>query len=325
MNCLTQTFLDSNSPDPIFRNFIRTKATLLSNTDDGGGDINFLGVHVPLYVDELRYPGEYWSGRTSDQWPGDSSLPTPFHEDYFEYIDLLFSICKSDKHYQMAEVGAGYGRWVLNASQAIKRLIPKKITSSFFLGFEADPERINFFHEMMKINKIEKKNYKLFEKIVTSKKGKYQKEKLPFVINKNSASKFGGMIVDDERDNLSGRQSISNENWVKIKKLPTVSLMEACSEYGIFDFMNFDIQNAEIDVIPGSIDTLNKHVKLVHVATHSILADKIVQSTFLDAGWHPRWSFNWKSKVKTTFGKDIQFRDGVFSFTNPHILSNTKL
>jgi len=49
------------------------------------------------------------------------------------------------------------------------------------------------------------------------------------------------------------------------------------------------------------------------------LADEIVQKTFIDAGWHPRWSFNWQSKIKTVFGKSLSFRDGVFSFENPFI------
>lgn len=318
MNDFNKKFLENNTPDPVFKNFDRTASKLLDDSH-GGGDINFLGVHIPLSVDALRYQGEYWSGRTSHHWPGDPFLPSPLHEDYFEYVDLLYSICNSKNHFQMAEIGAGYGRWILNASEAIKRYIPKKISSAFFLGFEADPERTKFFHEMMKINNVENNSYELIEKIVVSKKIKNKKDKLPFIINKNSASKFGGMTVDDYRDNQSGRKSISNEDWVKIKDLPTDTLLDSCSKYGVFDFMNFDIQNAEIDVIPGSIDYLNHYVKLVHIGTHSLLADELVEKTFLDAGWRPRWAFNWQSKIKTPFGQPLSFRDGVFSFENPFI------
>ena len=318
MSDFNKNILENNIADSVFQNFNRQASKLL-NDSDGGGDINFLGVHIPLSVDALRFPGEYWSGRTSDHWPGNPFLPSPLHEDYFEYVDLLYSICNSRNHFQMAEVGAGYGRWILNASEAIKRYIPKKISSSFFLGFEADPERINFFHEMMKTNNIENSCYKLIEKIIVSGNTKKKNDKLPFIINKNSASKFGGMTVDDYRDSLSGRKSISNEDWVRIEDLPTATLLDSCSKYGIFDFMNFDIQNAEIDVIPGSIDYLNRYVRLAHVGTHSLLADEIVQKTFIDAGWRPRWSFNWQSKIKTGFGQALHFRDGVFSFENPFI------
>ena len=319
MNNFNNKFFENNIPDPIFRHFDRTASKLLDDSDSGGGDINFLGVHIPLSVDALRYEGEYWSGRTSDHWPGDPFVPSPLHEDYFEYVDLLYSICNSKNHFQMAEIGAGYGRWILNASEAIKRYIPKKISSSFFVGFEADPERIAFFHNMMKVNKIENSCYELVEKIVVSEDTKKKNHTLPYIINKYSAAKFGGMTVDDSRDNLSGRKSISMEDWVQIKDLPTATLIDTCSKYGIFDFMNFDIQNSEIDVIPGSIDYLNRYVKLVHIGTHSVLADEIVQKTFADAGWHSRWSFNWRSKINTAFGKSISFRDGVFSFENPFI------
>jgi hypothetical protein len=188
MSDFNKNFLENNIPDSVFLNFDRTASKLLVDNERGGGDINFLGVHIPLSVDALRHQGEYWSGRTSNYWPDDPSLPSPFHEDYFEYVDLLYSICKSDKHFQMAEVGAGYGRWILNAAAAIKRCIHKKIASSFFLGFEADPDRINFFHKMMEINKIEKKSYKLIEKIVSEKNT--NNTKLPFIINK----KGGGEV-----------------------------------------------------------------------------------------------------------------------------------
>ena len=175
MSEFNKNFLENTIPDPVFQKFDRTASKILVD-NEGGGDINFLGVHIPLSVDALRYQGEYWSGRTSDHWPDDPFLPSPLHEDYFEYVDLLYSICNSRNHYQMAEIGAGYGRWVLNASEAIKRYIPKKISSSFFLGFEADPERISFFHEMMRINKIKKNCYDLIEKIVVSDNTKKKKQ-----------------------------------------------------------------------------------------------------------------------------------------------------
>ena len=303
----------------VFDYFCRNNARNFKHSECGGGDLNFLGLHIPAIVDTLRTDVEdlYWSGRSATHWHVDSSIPNPLNEDYFEYIDLLESIKRCDGHYQMAEIGAGYGRWMLNAVHAIRRCSSNIIPSYFVLGFEADISRGESLKKLMAKNDIV--NYELVQKIVSNHPATLLQD-LPFIVHNSDAGSFGGAIIDNERDVKSGRPPVESESWMKVERLPTCRLPDAALKYGVFDFMNFDVQNAEIEVIPDAIDYLNDYVKLVHVGTHSTLADEIVSETFLNAQWRPRWQFKWKSTVDTPLGK-VSFRDGIQSFENPKFLS----
>lgn len=303
---------------PVFSEYCRNNSRTFREDECGGGDLNFLGLHIPMSVDALRNEEEYWSGRSAKHWSEDSSMPNPHHEDYFEYVDLLESISRCEGRYQMAEIGAGYGRWMLNAAHAIRRCCSTNISSYFLLGFEADVSRSGMLRSLMAKNDIS--NYDVVQKIVTAPSpDRGLGETLPFVVHNTDASRFGGAIIDDSRDIRSGRRQISNEPWMRVENLPTCRLSDEAARYGIFDFVNFDIQNAEIEVIPDAIDYLSGYVKLAHVGTHSVLAGEIVSEIFLRANWLARWQFPWKAEAATPFGT-VQFRDGIQSFENPKFM-----
>jgi hypothetical protein len=301
----------------IFSKYKRTLAHEEVSSELGGGDINFLGVHIPQDVDARRNSKEYWSGRSAVHFQDDKSMPDPTHEDYYEYLDLLEAIDNGPRNqFIMVEVGAGYGRWMLNAAHALSRHRFKRYTSFHLIGFEADNERSKMLVKLMQINKIE--NFKLICKVVVSPDVYMQGENINFAINKNDASKFGGMIIDPVLEVASGRPQMTDTDWMKIEKLPVCNMAEELSDFEVIDFMNFDIQNAEISVIPAYIDFLTQRVKMVHVGTHSKMADETVAKSFLSSGWIPRWQFPWRSTISNEYGQ-VNFRDGIQSFENPRV------
>jgi hypothetical protein len=71
----------------------------------------------------------------------DPTFPCKNSEDYFEWIDLLTAIERSDTQFTMIEVGAGYGRWISNAAAALKRRKKKSTLQQKLIALEANKAR----------------------------------------------------------------------------------------------------------------------------------------------------------------------------------------
>ena len=301
----------------IFSKFNRTIAQEDVVAGLGVGDINFLGLHIPLSVDARRSPLEYWSGRCAVPMLSDLTLPYPFHEDYYEYIDLLEAVDRArDGRFVMVEVGAGYGRWMLNAAYAARRHKSNTYSSIDLIGFEFDPDRAKSLVMLMRESGIE--SYRLVEKVVVASEVHMQGIFIDCAVHKTDSSKFGGMIIDPKLDLLSGRTPMAATEWMGIEKMASCDLEHELMDFKVVDYMSFDVQNAEISIIPSYIDYLTRHVKMVHCGTHSRLADATVADCFVSAGWKPRWQYLWRSNGSIEHGF-VYFRDGIQSYENPTI------
>jgi hypothetical protein len=79
-----------------------------------GFTVNFLGVKTRDY---------FWTKRSDAQTPADrlvaTSLPT-LDESYVEWVDLLEVVVSARNLFTMIELGAGYGRWLVNAAAALR-------------------------------------------------------------------------------------------------------------------------------------------------------------------------------------------------------------
>ena len=58
------------------------------------------------------------------------------------------------------------------------------------------------------------------------------------------------------------------------------------------DFLDIDIQGAELDVVFSCIDAIDELVKLAHIGTHSAQVDARLSHIFHLHGWKPRRIFS---------------------------------
>ena len=84
----------------------------------------------------------------------------------------------------------------------------------------------------------------------------------------------------------------------------------------VVDFIDIDIQGAELDVVLGGIDAMDECVKMAHVGTHSVLVDARLSHIFHLHGWRPRRIFSCGTMNQTPYGR-FQFIDGIQSWENP--------
>lgn len=308
--------IGSNGHHVIFDKFERTPPR-----SDERYDYNFMGaciaheferdlVESNPEFDKATAKGLKASGRSAI-YDDDPTYPNKNSEDYFEWIDLLTAIDRSKAHFTMMEIGAGYGRWIVNAAAAIKR--HKKNVSQKLIGIEAGHARFDMMVRNCDNNQIPRSDLQLLRTACTP-------DGNPVFMHVNEG--FGNGVWHDPKiaAHFEGKQTDQLEftdglgRIFKVEKVPAIRLESLLNE--TIDFIDMDIQGAEMDVIFSCIDALDRAVKMIHVGTHSLAIDSRLAHIFHLHGWRARRIFSCGSENQTPYGM-FKFIDGIQSWENP--------
>lgn len=309
-----------NGHHPIFDRFHRTPPT-----NDTRYHHNFMGARIahefeqdlseiPSTGDPSLYRNIKSSGRSTLYDERDPTYPHRDTEDYFEWIDLLVAVDRADGKFSMVEVGAGYGRWIANAAAALRRRSRGGIGQQKFIAMEASKRRFDMMVANCMYNEIPAADVELIRAACTP------DGRPAFMVVDND---YGASIVRNDRvmtmfdemksDEIALRSNDSGETFL-VEKIPATRLDLLLREP--VDFIDFDIQGEELAVVSGSIDAMDRFVKLAHVATHAPHIDAELPRIFHQHGWRPRWSFRCSSVNETPYGA-FRFMDGIQSWENP--------
>ena len=303
---------------PIFASFERSQPY-----SDESAHYNFVGARIshdfevdlavasPL-MDKRVTKGLMASGRSS-LYDGDDTYPHRDSEDYFEWIDLLTAIARAEGSFTMMEVGAGYGRWIANAAAALRRLKNSKITDRRFIALEANQRRFDFMVRNCAENEMPAAETELHRLACTS-------DGRPVLMKCDDD--YGAKVmrddalVNNEAFNHAERVPAQDETGRKflLEKVPAANIRNLLTRE--VDFLDMDIQGAELDVLPAAMTTITEKVKLAHVATHSTIIEAKLAALFHLHGWRPRYLFCCGQVNRTQFG-GFRFIDGIQSWENP--------
>ena len=216
-------------------------------------------------------------------------------EEYFEWIDLLESVASARNRFTMLELGAGWGRWTARGAAAAAQLgLPYTL-----VAVEAEPTHFEWLKENLKDNHVRLENCRLVQAAVTASDGSV------------------GFHVGDPAECYG--QSIGGPVQV-----PAVSLETLLAPLDIVDFIDMDIQGAELEVLLAARESMQRKVKRVHVGTHSARLHKEIASLFTELGWRWHVLFKGNMRDKTRFGR-INFQDGVQSWLNTALHTEEEL
>ena len=303
---------------PVFASFDRTQPY-----SDHHGHYNFMGARISHdfeldlteaapQMDKRVTLGLKASGRSS-LYDTDECFPHRDSEDYFEWIDVLTAIERAERSFTMMEVGAGYGRWIVNAAAALRRLKTPKTLDKHFIALEANQRRFDFMVRNCVENNLPPAETELRRQACTA-DGKpvlikcdddygANVMKNDALLNNEAFTHADRVVVQEQ----SGRKTL-------LEKVPAIDLVQLLNRP--IDFMDMDIQGAELDVLPPAMDALSNHVKLAHVATHSTIIDAKLAHLFHLFGWRPRFIFPYAQMNLTHYGC-FRFIDGIQSWENP--------
>jgi FkbM family methyltransferase len=259
---------------------------------EGAGPIpNWLGVWTrrEFFTPELKFV--------------ELTPPAPIDSECFEWLDLIRSVVQARKRYTMFELGAGYGRWIVNAAAAVRTYGGLQYR---LLAVEAEPSHFRWLKQHCRDNGLRRRSQagstRLLRAAVDSTPGSVE-----FATGR-AESWYG--------------QAIADSTWEpeKTEKVKAVTLSTLLERHHIVDFIHMDIQGAELGVMEEARDALAEKALRVHIGTHSEHVEAGLRVLFQDLAWSPIHDYPCNSVTKTPYG-DISFQDGVQAWENPKLLA----
>jgi len=221
----------------------------------------------------------------------------PHNEHYFDWIATLNAVKNASGTFRMAELGAGWAPWLVHAALACKQ--NTAITRTELLAVEADATHFEWISDHFRDNGIAPEEHTLVHGAVSE-----TSEILKFPVIEDPTLDYGASL----------QKAQGNIPTVDVQGYTVAELLGHFS--GPIDFLHVDIQGAEYDVIPSSLNLISRSVKTMMIGTHQsdTKHDQLVQQLH-DAGWKEKMNFPRKTVSNTGFG-DVQFDDGFLYFTN---------
>jgi FkbM family methyltransferase len=277
-------------PHQIFTQFDRFRGVV-----PPGFQVNFLGVMTRnAFTTGLTATlGQKFSdpGEVHADYPG-------IDEEYFEWIDLLEAVLEAADDFTMIELGAGYGRWLVNAAIAARQR--RGDIRIKLVGVEAEPTHYAWMMQHFRDNGLDPLDHTLLEAAVDA-----DERVVRFYAGK--PDEWYGQRIADHGD--TDRE---------VRDVETVSLSHILADLETVDLIDLDIEGAELSVLASAIADLDRKVKRVHIGTHATDLEVGLRTLFREHGWYKRNDFGVGVTEITAWGP-IFFGNGVQSWINPRL------
>lgn len=271
-----------------------TSITPWRGISDGQFHIDFLGVKTdPKFWPDIKATP---AGEVEGEMPR-------FGSQFHEWLATIGAARNGREKFIMAELGAGYGAWLVRAAAVIRQSsnIPMHL-----IGVEGHKGHHAWMLEHFRNNGLDPSQHTLLHGIVAAKSGEYR-----FLESSSERESYGSRVAESITSRLLGGGRVATVRGYALEEL------FVSHEY--IDLVHMDIQGAELEVIEASLDVLAKKVRVICVGTHSDAIDQGMVKTLTEAGWLPRWVFPRHSKWATMWGI-IQFADGCHVWLNSRLL-----
>jgi FkbM family methyltransferase len=218
------------------------------------------------------------------------SPPSPDPE-IFEWIDVLEAVTSARGRFTMLELGAGYGRWIVNAAAALRAYSG---LGHALTAVEAEPTHFRWLELHCADNDVDAT---LIQAAVTSTGGTVE-----FGVGR-PASWYG--------------QAIADGTWSpeRVETVAAVTLSELLAPLESVDLIHCDIQSAEADVFEEAAEAVDAKVKRVHIGTHDADGERRLREVFSSLHWEWLNDYACGASAETPFGP-MNFQDGVQTWLN---------
>jgi FkbM family methyltransferase len=216
--------------------------------------------------------------------------PAPDTE-VFEWVDLLNAVMGAEHRFTMLELGAGYGRWIVNAAAALRAYsdLPSSLTA-----VEAEPTHFRWLELHCRDNGVPAT---LVHAAVAPRRGS-----VTFAVG-DPAAWYGQAIVD--------------ERWTpgEVETVDAVTLCDLLRPLERVDLIHCDIQGAEADVFEAGASDVDSKVRRVHIGTHGPEVEGRLRRMFGARDWENINDYAAGAVAATPWGK-MTFQDGVQTWVN---------
>jgi FkbM family methyltransferase len=277
-----------------------------------GWDVNFLGVRTRVaYFSLYEQLADFSQGREREAGP-----PIP-NEDYFEWIALLEAVAEAEGSFTMVELGAGWGKWIVNGVAALRArgALPYRV-----VGVESEPTHFRWMKQHLDDNGVDLGRARLIEAAVAGEDGSVW-------FHVGAAADWYGQAIAAEppeatprlRDRLARsllRREPEPSAERSVQRVRAVSVRTVLEGLDRVDLVDVDIQGAEAEALEPAAAVLDEKVKRIYVATHSRENEARVRAVFGDLGWTCAYDFPGGEASNTPWGT-IMFEDGAQVWHKP--------
>jgi FkbM family methyltransferase len=262
---------------------------------ESGFELGFYGVHIRDWLFAGTSKGYTERRRIRVDHPSPD-------EEYFEWVALLTTIAHARDRFCMAELGAGWGRWITSAAVLCRR---KGIACSL-IGVEAEPSRFDLMNMVLQDNCVDPADHDLLRAAVAARDGEVL------------------LAGDEDRRDVYSHQIIRSDQeleWrnlpgFEVRSVPAYSLETICATHEFIDLVDMDVQGAEYDILAASFAAVSWKIGVLHIGTHSKHIENSLKQLLSAMGWLGAFAYPCQSTVRTHFGR-VTFVDGVQTWVNP--------
>lgn len=228
-------------------------------------------------------------------------------DNIFDWLVLLEAVVEAKGEFTMAALGAGWGRWLVAASFAVKQFSNVPV---HLIGVEAEPTHFGWMAEHFRDNGIDPGDHDLIEAAASATRGHAW-----FYVGKPDAW-YGQAIVRDALLNGAVAGAEGDYGGEKARVVRTIDLTELLSRRDRIDYLHMDIQGAELEFLSGAPALLHDKVKRVLIGTHSHEIEEGLRSLFGALGWRCQYdvAMNERVRVDETI---VEVGDGAQAWINP--------
>lgn len=234
-------------------------------TSEVGYLTNYLGVKIKVENAPLILKDR---GGTIEDIP----LPANWHADIAEWAAALRSVDLSGDRFTIVELGCGWGCWMSNTGVAARR-IGKQVK---LIGIEGDKAHHRLAIQTLKKNGFREEQFEVKLGVAAAFRGRAL-----FPVQNVGGINYGlePLFLRD------GEMLPSKFNRSKFNEVEVIPLPEVLEGAELVDLLHIDIQGGELDLIKGSLATINSKARYLVVGTHSRLIEGELMEIMLKAGW----------------------------------------
>lgn len=256
-------------------------------------------------------------------------------EPWFEAVNWIEAAREARGRYVMMTLGACWGAQAVGAYRAVQLLNPMPCK---LVAVEPEPENFQWIYRHMRTNGIDPDDHWLVPLALSDKN-----EPVFFPVGspgtgannciatneRSSREIYANQIISTggaeeavrniftrnstglTRDLVPGRDFTS-----EIKLVSAVTLADILAPFDVIDYVEFDMQQSEIIVIPPFIDLLKRKVKRIHVGTHGRDVHEALHRLFEQYGWEIIFSYEPNANFSSPMG-NFSTEDGILTVRNP--------
>ncbi|MBT4491081.1 MAG: hypothetical protein HOC72_26320 [Rhodospirillaceae bacterium] len=266
------------------------------------------------------------------------SMPTDVtDEGWFEVVNWVEAAREARDSYVMMTLGACYGAQAVGSYLALQKLNPMPC---LLVAVEGVSDNVEWVNRQFRNNGIDPDEHWIIEAALSadsqpvmfpvggaglgnqsslslnSPEGRQQLAKSILDAGQGEAALINILTTNGTGVRVELIPDVEHDTSAELRLVSAITLKSLLAPFKRVDFLEADLQFAEITTIPPVIEELTRKVRRIHLGTHSDEIHESLEKLFRGFGWEVVFSYLPHRSFETPYGNWAN-DDGVLTVVNP--------